>query len=189
MILACSNCHKVFERKGRTSKNEHNYCSLQCRYTMVRPRKTLMEIFMNKVRVVAESGCWECTASKHKFGYGWIRDGSRAELFHRAAWKLFRGPIPPNMQVLHKPHCHNPPCGNPDHLYLGTDKENRRDMVLNQTLPRGEQCSTAKLTEKEVREIKSFNKKISGATIAKVYGVSPSLVALIRSGQRWKHIT
>lgn len=46
---------------------------------------------------------------------------------HRVSWELFRGPIPNKLFVLHK--CDNKNCINPDHLFLGTAKDNIHDCI------------------------------------------------------------
>ena len=46
---------------------------------------------------------------------------------HRKAWAEANGPIPEGLQVLH--HCDNPRCYNVEHLFLGTQADNLRDMV------------------------------------------------------------
>lgn len=78
-------------------------------------------------KTVTESGCWEWIGSKRHFGYGQVyfkgRPGRKA---HRVAWERTYGPIPEGMGVLHK--CDNPPCINPDHLFLGTPEDNVQDM-------------------------------------------------------------
>jgi hypothetical protein len=77
--------------------------------------------------VVETEGCWLWTGTINKAGYGQItpRKGHKA-LAHRLSWMMLRGDIPPGMCVLH--HCDNPPCVNPEHLFIGTAKDNMQDM-------------------------------------------------------------
>lgn len=76
------------------------------------------------------NGCIEFVGHRSRHGYGRInRDGGRdIARAHRLAWELTHGPIPDGMCVCHS--CDNPPCCNPDHLFLGTQRANVRDMVL-----------------------------------------------------------
>ena len=72
--------------------------------------------------------CWEFQGSTDRHGYGVIRIRPKRISAHRAAWKVFNGKaIPDGMQVNH--HCDNSKCCNPDHLYVGTHKDNMRDMT------------------------------------------------------------
>lgn len=59
-------------------------------------------------------------------GYGTACINKKQQLAHRWSWELHRGPIPEGMDVLHK--CDTPLCVNPDHLKLGTQKDNAQDM-------------------------------------------------------------
>lgn len=70
-------------------------------------------------------GCWEWTGGKYASGYGVFRAASGPGLAHRSAYRLFVGPIPDGMLVCHT--CDNPPCVNPDHLFLGSQLDNMRD--------------------------------------------------------------
>jgi hypothetical protein len=105
---------------------------------------------------------------------------------HRASWLLLCGPIPEGMFVLHK--CDVAGCVNPSHLYLGTQLENMRDRRDRNRMnsPQGERSGSAKLTEEQVKYIRSSPK--SNAELAKELGVWHPAISKIRLRQRWKHI-
>jgi hypothetical protein len=73
-------------------------------------------------------GCWVWSGATNRKGYGVYIFRGKYVGAHRVAWTLFRGPIPDGLFVLHR--CDNPPCLNPDHLFLGTHNDNMIDMVL-----------------------------------------------------------
>src|SRR5256885_74384 len=81
--------------------------------------------FWNR-KTISPSGCWEWVGSKRELGYGQVRYKGRSARAHRIAWELTFGEIPDGRSVLHK--CDNPPCINPDHLFLGTQQDNVDDM-------------------------------------------------------------
>ena len=83
--------------------------------------------FLSKLGEPTPSGCIEWQQPTHRFGYGWITIRRRAVLAHRFAWIRANGPIPDGMDVLHR--CDNPPCCNPEHLFLGTRADNAKDMI------------------------------------------------------------
>lgn len=75
------------------------------------------------------SGCWIWLGADNGKGYGQVAiSRSRPVSAHRASWIVNRGAPLSGLLVLH--HCDNRSCVNPDHLYLGTYSDNRRDMLL-----------------------------------------------------------
>lgn len=96
----------------------------------------LVARFRARVRVSSE--CWEWTGGRYWDGYGHLRHMGRSLKAHRVAWELFCGPIPAGLSVLHR--CDNPPCVRPDHLWLGTQSDNIKDMVNKgrNVAPKGE---------------------------------------------------
>lgn len=78
------------------------------------------------------TGCWLWTRFTDKDGYGFINTctikyKSNSTRAHRLSYSLFKGAIPKGMCVLHK--CDQPSCVNPEHLFLGTHRDNQWDKV------------------------------------------------------------
>lgn len=137
-------------------------------------------------KVDPETGCVEWTRYRNQDGYGQVNIGHRMMGAHRVSWEIKHGPIPEDLQVLHK--CDNPSCINPEHLFLGTQTENIADMNAKgrQVPSRGARNGRAKLTDDQVREIRSdprFQKEI-----AVDYGVNQTLVSMIKRRVAWSHI-
>lgn len=81
-----------------------------------------------KVEPEPNSGCWLWAASLRPVsGYGQLRIGASVKFAHRVSYALHRGPIPAGLFVCH--HCDTPSCVNPDHLFLGTAKDNAQDSL------------------------------------------------------------
>ncbi|WP_198527626.1 HNH endonuclease signature motif containing protein [Xanthomonas sp. SHU 199] len=75
---------------------------------------------------VPEAGCWLWIGRMSTNGYGRIGIGRNKQYrAHRISWEHHFGPIPDGMYVCHK--CDVRSCINPDHLFIGTAKDNARD--------------------------------------------------------------
>src|SRR5690349_16079301 len=148
-------------------------------------RGALQERFWAKVRKT--TACWLWTAGDNGLGYGLIGEGGRGcrRLYaHRVSWEIHNGPIPKGMSVLHR--CDNPPCVRPDHLWLGTQGDNLRDMVAKgrdgfRTHPdrwiRGEEHHKAVVTEADVIEIRKVYKERKGSkALALKFGLTESSI-------------
>ena len=142
----------------------------------VYPRKCrpLAERFWAKVEKRGADECWPWTGCRlPRGGYGQIGalvDGQwRSVLASHVAWELHFDPVPAGQCVLHS--CDNPPCVNPEHLFLGTYQDNSDDKLAKgrhrygkgnrygsgRMPPKGEAHGMAKLTVDEVRAIRASN--------------------------------
>ena len=101
--------------------------------------------------------CWTWTGYLMPEGYGQVAlpHNQGAALSHQIAWQLTHGAIPEGLWVLHK--CDNRVCVRPDHLFLGTHQDNMADMDAKGRRPRGESAPWSKLTEDQVRTIRTLS--------------------------------
>lgn len=165
---------------------------------------TISERFW-KLVLIHQDNCWIWIGRFLPNGYGVFslphkKGGEKA---HRLSYSLTKGSIPNGIFVCH--HCDNKACVNPDHLFLGTQKENIEDSVkkgrmhlgINHGLhkhperaARGEINGNAKLITGQVREIRNIWKKQreSYSMIATQFGVSKSLIHLICQNKIWTHV-
>lgn len=180
--------------------------------------KSRDEFFDERVPHRPTIGCWEWQGSKGRGGYGQMpmpRPGSPIRA-HRFSYERFVGPIPSGMFVCH--HCDNPNCVNPDHLFVGTPKDNTQDSAQkgrraigdkhwSRTKPhlrprgdrngmrrypnclRGEANGFAKLTETDVQTIKrSLHDGVRGRVLAARYSVTEDAISKIKRGHTWTHV-
>ena len=151
----------------------------------------ISESLKNKILskyTVSETGCWEWNGIFFQDGY--CRQGQfRA---HRLSYEIFKGKIPIGIYVCH--HCDNTKCINPDHLFLGTPKENSADRDKKLRHYHGADVNTNKLSPEQVIEIRNkFNSAIKKfgmlSSLGREYGVSHSLIGLIVKNKAWKHLS
>jgi len=139
-------------------------------------------------KVDKTDACWVWTANTNGVGYGLVFDGKTKKLAHRVSWELRHGPILKGQHVLHR--CDNPGCVNPEHLFLGTAKDNMRDM-RNKGRNRNRKASgvlnsQSKLDSAAVETIK--RRYAAGGLqreLAEEFGVSGAAISHTVTGKNW----
>lgn len=205
----CPSCNQPFQALASEVKRGYGtFCSRDCRYVSQRGG-SFEENFWPKVNKDGpipahrpELGqCWVWTASTTgRIGseYGWLkRPGGHGVRAHRASWEIHFGPVPDGVFVLHS--CDNRLCVRPGHLFLGSQVDNMRDMAAKgrqifqvhpEQGPHGERARTAKLTERDVLEIR-HSCVVGGRTyseLAQRFQVTNSTIGQIVRRHTWKHI-
>jgi len=157
-----------------------------------KPVTPLADRFWNRVEVRGQDECWIWTGGvdgRDRRGRVWYQ--GRNIPASRAALLLSGVDVPDGAYVCH--HCDNPPCVNPQHLYVGDaasnvadmDRRGRRIARVPHPGSAGERNHAARLTDQQVIEIrKSYSGRRGEQTaIAKAYGVTPALISGIVRGQ------
>jgi hypothetical protein len=139
-------------------------------------------------KFVDRSGkCHLWTGGVLNSGYGQFSLGVQNNtLVHRFAWEQQFGPVPDGLQVCHT--CDEPLCVNINHLWVGTPKDNADDMVEKgrQRSAYGEKSASAKLTEKQVLEIRESDDLLR--VLAVRYGMGQSQISKIKRREAWAHL-
>jgi hypothetical protein len=137
-------------------------------------------LFWRRVDKKGPDDCWIWIGSTTTHGYGQFKLGA-----HRYSWELANGPIPAGYLVCHTCDVRN--CVNPNHLFLGTNKDNLHDASLKGRLSRGENHPSAILTKEEVIEIYKSNKP--RMELKKIYHVSYRVIERIKNRKTWAWLT
>lgn len=132
--------------------------------------------------VKLDSGCWQWRAHTDKDGYGVLPGDRQNTRAHRLSYEIHAGPIPNGLIVCH--HCDNPGCVNPDHLFVGTQKDNAQDALKKKRHYVGEKNGRSKLTEENVKEI--LNSNMNGQQLADKFDVTRSTINNVRRGETWQ---
>ena len=152
----------------------------------------VLDILLNKRRIIDPvTGCWIDTGTiASRKGYKKVYYNRRWIYTSRFMWEIHTGSPPPaDKMVCHK--CDNPPCFNPDHLFLGTNTENQHDMIRKGRArhPHSDELAT-KLTSENVTAMRSEYAKgdISFRLLGQKYGVSKTHARSIITRRKWMHV-
>lgn len=146
--------------------------------------------FWSKVRIpINPDACWDWQAWRDKEGYGGVKIRQKSYRAARIAYSLCKGMLPA-LLVLHR--CDNPSCVNPDHLFLGTAKDNYDDATQKGRARHvcGEALNHNRITEALAQRIveRYRTEVVTQYQLAKDYNVSQSRISAIVTGQSWKHL-
>ena len=144
-------------------------------------KKTMLERFEEKYKV-SPNGCWEWTGAKHGRGYGYFYTSKeysqrKMDYAHRVSLFLYKGERDDEQSVLHS--CDNTCCVNPDHLSLGSHKDNMRDMS-----EKGRHVIPTQVLSKE-QVLEAMQMRQDGMMvkdIAEHFGISPSQMSRVTRG-------
>ena len=146
-----------------------------------------------RVASLGLDACWLWLGAATPDGYGQLQvrrpgEGFALRYAHHVALFVETGRWP-ELFVLHR--CDNPSCVRFGHLFEGTNEDNVRDAwakgrAKRLPLRRGEDSSSAKLTEDAVRFIRQSNE--TGVALAKRFGVAPAVISSVRHCRTWKHV-
>jgi len=149
-----------------------------------------MKNFWDKVEKT--DGCWNWKASTNSRGYGQLKmpNTRKNVLAHRLSYTMAFGDIKDGLFVCHK--CDNRTCVNPNHLFVGTAKENMQDMDAKGRRVKanmaGVKNPNATLDEDKVKLLKLLKDKFPMESLIKIFGVKKTQIHRIINGQQWSHI-
>lgn len=160
----------------------------------------ILERYWPKIDLSDLDGCWPWMAGRLHWGHGAFTINAKMERAHRVMWVLHYGEIPQGLCVCHQ--CDNPPCCNPNHLFLGTHRENMADRnakgrtasgdrsgsALHPEVHQGERHWKTRLKEVDIREIRALRGQIRQIDLASRFGVDQGQISAIQLGKAWKHI-
>jgi len=168
--------------------------------TLENKDEKIRQLIMDNSVPEPNSGCWLWTGTlsggDELRGYGVFDFMKKSYKAHRASYEVFNGTIPEGLLIRHD--CDQRTCVNPQHLSVGTKKDNADDMVrrgrwmgvrkdFNNVS--GENSYNAKFNESQVREIRSLRDSgMKGVDVAKMFNTTPVQVCKLYKRTRWKHL-
>lgn len=185
----CLWCQKPYYRHPCFFRREQKACCSRRCGELQKGRTPIQERFWKYV--TKTETCWIWTGCKSPKGYGRIADydgvRSQMRLAHCLSFEIHRGPIHSGLHVCHS--CDNPPCVNPDHLFLGTNRDNIDDKMAKGRQAKGSKVWNSKINDDIVREIR--RRRAEGerpGRLAEEFGISGPTVSDLLHGRTWQHV-
>ena len=151
--------------------------------------RPFLDRFRDRISVNEATGCHVWTGKRDRDGYGIFREDGADVRAHRAAWEAANGrEVPRGLVVAHD--CDRPSCVNEEHLDAKSQPDNIADRQRRDRQAKGSRNGRSKLTEEQVAAAKRMlaDGTAPDARIARMLGVSKSVVRDIRRGKTWKHV-
>jgi hypothetical protein len=184
---ACDHCTRIFTRRDPYRRSpaawaKARFCSREC-YAAGSTRSP-RERFEDHYVPEPTSGCHLWISSVDDTGYGWFNDGEKTVKAHRFAYVKAHGPIPDDLNVLHR--CDVRCYVNEEHLFLGTQADNLKDCQMKGRTARGARSSSAKLTEEIVALGRALG--MGPTAFARRFGVDVPTAHRALTGRTWRHV-
>ena len=187
----CLQCTTTFHvSPAHHAKGRGKFCSWFCRLAYEgRYGRTGKRTVAERLWAYVEKtpGCWLWTGSINARGYGAFNPGRGRAIAHRYVYELTYGLIlSKDILVCHA--CDVRHCVRPDHLFLGTKKDNMADSIAKGRHIKGSMVGIAKLHETDILPIRALKGKMATRDVAQQYNVSVTTILNIWRRRTWKHI-
>ena len=185
-VCECGNKAVVYGQTIRKEKSKSCGClkseqqSLRMKKMRLQQSGSLHDRFFSRF-VKLDSGCWQWRAHTDKDGYGVLPGDRKNTRAHRLSYELHKGQISDGFVICH--HCDNPGCVNPDHLFVGTSKDNAQDALQKGRAYVGEKNGRSKLTKENIKEI--LSSELNGVQLAQKFGVTRSTINRVKRREAW----
>jgi len=175
-------------------RKDRRFCSTKCGNDS-RSTQDPLKHLLSQVKK-EDNGCWTYTGFKDHGGYGQIKVKGISHNVHKLMWVLWNKKDVPEGQVVRHTCIKNRACINPDHLIIGTPLQNVHDEIEQGTFNtgRGEERTTAKLSDDKVREIRKLrpiddpSPQYTYKELGNMFGVSAAAVWFVVKHKQWVHV-
>ncbi len=180
--FTCERCGKRFQKEFWYIKKGRRFCSHECRKQD--PMKTLLSKMEKQ-----NNGCWNWTGCLGFGGYGQLKVGKKHWLAHRLMWVLHNKKRVPSGMVVRHTCVGNRKCINPEHLEIGTQKDNIHDMI-RQGRFRADRPGNRIVSNNVVLEIRRIREQtnISYRKMSKMFNLGCGMIWQIVNGKSYKDV-